>query len=105
VQLTPQIALAFAMAAQELVTNAVKYGALSNDQGEIGISWTTDRASPVLLRLRWQETGGSPVHPPTRRGFGTRLLERNLAMELDGKVEIEFRPTGIICTIECPLHK
>jgi two-component sensor histidine kinase len=43
------------------------------------------------------------VHPPTRRGFGTRLLERSLSHEVDGKVEIEFRPTGVVCTIEAPL--
>jgi two-component sensor histidine kinase len=104
VQLAPRMALSLAMAVQELATNAVKYGALSNGEGQIGISWTTDpETDPVRLQIRWQEIGGPPVHPPTRRGFGTRLLERSLSHEVDGKVEIEFRPTGVVCTIEVPL--
>jgi two-component sensor histidine kinase len=104
VQLAPRMALSLAMAVQELATNAVKYGALSNGEGQIGISWTTDpERDPALLQIRWAETGGPPVHPPTRRGFGTRLLERSLSHEVDGKVEIEFRPTGVVCTIEAPL--
>jgi two-component sensor histidine kinase len=98
------MALALAMALQELTTNAVKYGALSNEVGEISIRWTLDRAQePPQLHLRWQESGGPPVQEPKRRGFGTRLIERSLALDLDGSVRIEFSPGGVVCTVEAPL--
>jgi PAS domain S-box-containing protein len=104
VRLPPQMALALAMALQELTTNAVKYGALSNEVGEISIRWTLDRAQePPQLHLRWQESGGPPVQEPKRRGFGTRLIERSLALDLDGSVRIEFSPGGVVCTVEAPL--
>ncbi|KAB0264596.1 sensor histidine kinase [Microvirga brassicacearum] len=67
------MALALAMALQELATNAVKYGALSNEAGEILIQWTLDATQvPPHLHLRWEERGGPAVQAPTRRGFGTR---------------------------------
>ncbi len=106
VRLPPRMALALAMALQELATNAVKYGALSNTIGEIRISWTVDGTSDLArLRLQWREAAGPPVQAPTRRGFGTRLIERSLAQDLDGSVHIDFPPTGIICTVDAPLHR
>ena len=103
VRLPPRMALAMAMALQELATNAVKYGALSNDVGEILIQWMLDRATePPQLRLRWQESGGPAVKAPQRRGFGTRLIERSLALDLEGDVRIAFEPGGIICTVDAP---
>ena len=103
VRLSPRMALALAMALQELVTNAVKYGALSNDAGEIRIQWMLDRTKvPPCLHLRWEESGGPPVQPPKRRGFGTRLIERSLAMDLEGDVEIRFDPSGVVCTVDAP---
>jgi PAS domain S-box-containing protein len=104
VRLSPRIALALAMALQELTTNAVKYGALSNDAGEIRIQWMLDRTKALpCLHLRWEESGGPPVQPPKRRGFGTRLIERSLALDLGGDVRIEFAPTGVVCTVDAPL--
>ena len=104
VRLAPRMALALAMALQELATNAIKYGALSTAAGEVEIEWKTDRkANPPVLRLRWQEKGGPPVAPPQRRGFGSRLIERSLAQDLGGEVRIDFPPTGIVCTVEAPL--
>ncbi|MFC1456576.1 sensor histidine kinase [Microvirga arabica] len=104
VHLVPRMALALAMALQELATNAVKYGALSNATGEVRIEWTLMRESyEPRLRLMWVERGGPPVEPPTRQGFGTRLLERSLASELNGNVSIEFLPTGLVCTVDAPL--
>jgi PAS domain S-box-containing protein len=104
VRLSPRMALALAMALQELATNAVKYGALSNATGEIRITWTIENtADPARLRVRWQEAGGPPVQVPTRRGFGTRLIERSLAQDLDGEVRIDFAPEGIMCTVDAPL--
>jgi two-component sensor histidine kinase len=101
VRLTPRMALALSMALHELATNAVKYGALSNKTGSIVVSWTVQNGvAPPRLTLRWAEAGGPPVVPPRRRGFGSRLIERSLAHDLDGRVEIAFAPTGVICTVD-----
>jgi PAS domain S-box-containing protein len=104
VRLSPRMALALAMALQELSTNAVKYGALSNETGEIRVAWGLDATQiPPCLHLRWEESGGPPVQAPKRRGFGTRLIERSLAMDLEGDVRIEFAPGGVVCTVNAPL--
>ncbi|WP_245571757.1 sensor histidine kinase [Microvirga subterranea] len=105
VRLPPNVALALAMALQELATNAVKYGALSNGTGQVSISWTVDRARDIPhLVLTWEESGGPPVTPPARRGFGTRLVERSLAQgRMAGNARISFASTGVVCTIAAPL--
>ncbi|MCB5176960.1 PAS domain-containing sensor histidine kinase [Microvirga lenta] len=103
VRLPPRTALSLAMMLQELATNAVKYGALSSSAGEIRIAWEVDPAEPPQLQLRWEESGGPPVQAPTRRGFGTRLIERSLAQDLGGDVRIVFAPTGVVCTVAAPL--
>jgi two-component sensor histidine kinase len=94
------------MAFQELATNAVKYGALSDGSGEIHLNWLLDHTSEVpRLFLRWEERGGPEVVPPSRRGFGSRLIERSLAQDLGGEVKIVFAPTGVVCTVDAPLPK
>ncbi|MBA1156609.1 sensor histidine kinase [Microvirga mediterraneensis] len=104
-RLPPRIALAIAMAIQELGTNAVKYGALSNEKGRIGIEWVMMRtAGAPGLELVWTETDGPPVVEPSRRGFGTRLIERSLAQELHGDVTIAFAPKGVVCTVHALLN-
>jgi PAS domain S-box-containing protein len=103
-RLAPATALALAMALHELATNAVKYGALSNETGRVIVIWGLGGpADARRLRLRWAETGGPPVHPPERRGFGSRLVERGLARELGGEVRLEFHESGVICDIDAPL--
>lgn len=105
VRLPPNTTLALAMALQELATNAVKYGSLSSVTGEVVIAWHVDhtRERPHLM-LTWEERGGPPVAPPTRRGFGTRLIERSLAQgQLAGEARIDFAPGGVVCTIDAPL--
>jgi two-component sensor histidine kinase len=105
VRVRPSTALPLAMALQELATNAVKYGALSNETGTVSISWIVEPTdATLLLHLRWEEKGGPPVEPPQRRGFGTRLIERSLAQELDGEVRIEFLRAGVVCTVDAPLR-
>ncbi|OAS25836.1 sensor histidine kinase [Methylobacterium platani] len=99
-RLPPRIALSIAMALHELATNAVKYGALSVPAGQVLLSWSTAEGR---LTLRWQERGGPLVVPPTRTGFGSRLIERSLARELDGTVSLSFPPEGVVCTIVAPL--
>jgi two-component sensor histidine kinase len=91
------------MAFQELATNALKYGALSAAAGRVEIRWTLEEADIPRLRLIWEEIGGPPVRSPERRGFGTRLIERSLAQDLDGQVTIAFRPGGVICTVDASL--
>ncbi|WP_194164629.1 sensor histidine kinase [Microvirga thermotolerans] len=102
VRVSPQVALALAMAFQELATNAVKYGALSNETGEVRIAWSVAKGAggEERISLRWEETGGPPVRPPARRGFGSRLLERALASDLGGAMKLEFAVGGVVCTME-----
>ncbi len=103
VRLQPRMALALAMALQELATNASKYGALSSAAGRVGIRWSLEEAGGRRLRLAWEESGGPAVAVPGHRGFGTRLVERSLAQDLDGEVRIEFKATGVVCRIDAPL--
>jgi len=91
------------MVLQELATNAVKYGALSREAGNVEIRWTSTTSEERRLHLTWEERGGPPVTPPKRRGFGTRLIERSLAQDLNGRVVIAFEPTGLICTVDAAL--
>ncbi|WP_445504425.1 CHASE domain-containing protein [Microvirga sp. G4-2] len=103
-RLSPRMALAIALALQELATNAVKYGALSNATGLVRISWRiTGSAADRRLVLHWEEAGGPVVNPPVHRGFGSRLIERSFAMELGGRATMEFRPEGVRCTVDAPL--
>ncbi len=102
-RLAPRLALSIAMALHELGTNAVKYGALSKEGGRVTITWTVQRRPELSLSLRWSESGGPPVTSPTRRGFGSRLIERSLARELAGRVELLYEPDGVVCIIEAPV--
>jgi PAS domain S-box-containing protein len=97
IQVTPQAAVSFAMTFYELATNAAKYGALSTDQGHVELSWTVN--APDQLFLKWRERGGPPVEPPSRQGFGTRMIQRMLG----GKVDLTFAPEGLECLVRAPL--
>lgn len=101
VALQPQVALAVSMAFHELASNAVKYGALSTKDGVVDISWSIEDGH---LTIRWQESEGPEVVPPERRGFGSRLIERGLARELNGFVKLDFDPAGVVCLIGFPLE-
>jgi PAS domain S-box-containing protein len=97
-RLAPSLALALAMALQELVTNAVKYGALSQPTGRVSITWSLEPSrNGQRLHLRWSESGGPPVRKPKRRGFGSRLIERSLAQDPNGRVELTFPRSGVVC--------
>jgi len=103
--ITPKTAISLALAIHELATNAVKHGALSRPEGRVTIDWVVaeDAATGSRLRLRWAESGGPQVSHPVARGFGTRMIERGLAAELQGDVRIQFEPDGVVCTVEAPL--
>lgn len=103
VELSPRQALDIGMALHELFTNAMKYGALSNDTGEVRVEWTETTTPERLLHLNWRESGGPSVSPPKRRGFGSLLLERSLGRDLGGDVVVQFRPEGLVCEITARL--
>lgn len=108
IRLTAKAAVAFALGLHELVTNAVKYGSLSSEAGSIDICWSARaglEGSSHRLKLAWQEKGGPSVRVPERRGFGSRLLERSLAAELNGTVDLAFEATGLRCEIDVQIEE
>jgi len=102
IRVSPKAALSLGIAFHELATNAVKYGSLSNDTGSLLISATIEPAPDKRLILRWQEKDGPSVSPPSKKGFGSWVIERGLAHELEGTVNLEYRPEGVVCTINVP---
>ena len=98
--LTPKSALSLSLALHELATNAAKFGSLSRAEGQVSVSWRV--AENGSLVLTWREIGGPTVIPPTRRGFGSGLIERALAMETGGRATIDYAPTGVVCEIMLP---
>ena len=104
--LTPKVALALSMAIHELATNASKYGALSSPAGRVTVQWQTrDEQGQCRLHLCWRESGGPPVAPPTRRGFGTRLITEGLTFELDGEASLDYAEAGLRCVIDVALSE
>jgi len=104
IRLSPKSALALGIAFNELATNAVNHGALSNASGTIAISWTiSGHSDERRLQLCWREQGGPPVSRPARKGFGSRVIEQGLAHELDGEIDLAFRPEGIDCLMDFPV--
>lgn len=101
--LAPPRAVMMSMILHEIATNAAKYGALANDTGCISIAWHLTEPDHDGLHLTWVETGGPHVHAPTRRGFGSRLIERGARDQLGGSATVDFLPTGVVCTIESAL--
>jgi PAS domain S-box-containing protein len=108
VRLQPKAALSLAMLFHELATNAAKHGALSNGAtGKIDIAWQVEPTAQGddRMQLRWQESGGPPVTPPGRKGFGSRLIERGLAQDLDGEVHLDYEAAGVVCQIIMPVRR
>lgn len=105
VWLAPTAVTAMALALHELSTNAAKYGALSGAEGRVDIGWElrTVEDGEQMFHFRWVESGGPPVAAPRHRGFGSRLIERGIAMELEGEATIDYTPEGVVCVIEAPL--
>jgi PAS domain S-box-containing protein len=104
--LLPEPAQGLAMVLHELVTNAVKYGALSTAGGCVSVRWeVAGEMSAPQLTFVWQEAGGPTVIAPTRQGFGTRLIDTVVRHELGGRVELSLPPTGARCAIEVPLER
>lgn len=95
-RLSEDKALALSLALNELLTNAIKYGALSNDGGTVRIFW--EAAAPHRgegFRLSWRESGGPQVVTPLKAGFGSRLIQRHVAAAFGGTANITFDPEGV----------
>lgn len=101
VEVTPKQALALALTLHELATNAMKHGSLSGPAGQVMLGWSVDET----CRITWRESGGPAVSAPERHGFGSRVLGGALAAELDGSVDLDFRPEGVVCTIAFALKR
>jgi two-component system CheB/CheR fusion protein len=100
--LQPKEALALGMVVHELAINAIKYGALSNDHGRVDIAWHFEEDNPGMIEMRWKERDGPAVVPPSRKGFGTLLIDRQLAYELQARSRIDYASDGLAVTIRLP---
>lgn len=97
VDLPPATAVPMAMMLHELCTNALKYGALLNEDGSVGIVWTAQPDEQgTAISLIWSESGGPAVEPPAEEGFGTRLIS-NLCRQLGGSCRFDYSPSGLVC--------
>jgi two-component sensor histidine kinase len=105
IRVGPKAAVALVMALNELATNAAKYGALSRSGGRVNVAWLLrGDADAPRFELTWRESGGPPVKPPSREGFGTRLI-RGLSEDAAGAVSMDFARDGLIAVFELPLAK
>ncbi len=102
VLLQPQAFSTVALVIHELMTNAAKHGALSGQRGQVTIEWTVDPNGNVALD--WTEAGGPPVQPPTRRGFGSTIIERSIPHEIGGKATLDYAPAGLRAHFGLPSH-
>ena len=98
--LNPDLAQAIAVALHELATNAAKYGALSSAKGQVRVEWSCGRDRELVLR--WTETGGPPVNPPTHKGFGTHRIETMIRGHEGGDVRLNWRAEGLACEMTLP---
>jgi two-component sensor histidine kinase len=98
-RLNPSCAQAIGLALHELGTNAGKYGALSTDRGRVDVCWNF---SDNTFTMSWTEREGPPVSAPTRRGFGTTVVERMTERSLGGAVDLDFAPSGLTWCLTCP---
>ena len=98
--LAPSTAQNLSLALNELATNAIKYGAWSVPAGRVSLSGGSGPGGEIVLV--WQESGGPPVAPPSRRGFGSLLLSRALGYQTGGSVELDWRAQGLVCRITLP---
>jgi light-regulated signal transduction histidine kinase (bacteriophytochrome)/CheY-like chemotaxis protein len=92
VLLNPQAYSTMALVIHELVTNSTKYGSLSGE-GEVNLTWTRNAGGDLLIT--WQEVGGPPVEKPTRKGFGTTIIDRSVPYDLGGTATIDYDPAGV----------
>ena len=105
VDLSPRCALAMSLALHELTTNAIKYGSLSADGGQVEVVWTlTPGPDSPVFTLSWTESGGPPVTPPTWTGFGSGMIQRALSGYVGGATTLSYAPTGVVFTLTTTLE-
>lgn len=102
VAVTPRAAIAFGLIVHELATNAVKHGALSEQGGHVAMRAIGRNEADGAFVLEWRESGGPPVQPPTRKGFGHTVIARSLQYSTGGGAEFDFDPSGLVCRISIP---
>jgi two-component sensor histidine kinase len=100
VHLTSKVAVALGMAIHEIGTNATKYGAFQSPGGSVRISWSV---SDDILTLKWQERCDHPILPPSRQGFGSRLIHQTIVRELQGSIDMTYKEDGLHATLTVPL--
>ena len=105
VRLPAILAVLVGLAFHELVTNAAKYGALSDLAGVLEVNWAVEGDKERVLHIKWAEHNGPPVAPPTREGFGSRLLSKVLPTQANAAVKLDFVPAGLRASISLPLDK
>ena len=105
VRLPPATALSLGMIIHELATNAAKFGALSIPDGRILIDWGVQDQRDRKLKLNWREIDGPEVTLPDRRGFGSRLIERNIRHDLAGEIDLVYAKDGFIAELTVPLDR
>lgn len=103
VALEPAMALSLGMIFHELATNAAKYGALSQADGRVLVDWSVTDQRERVLHISWREAGGPPVIEPSRRGFGSRLIQRNVRHDLAGEIDLVYAPSGLTAELTVPL--
>lgn len=102
VALDPKAFATLALVVHEMMTNSAKYGALADSTGQVEVNWKLDQGSGLVID--WKESGGPPVQPPTRRGFGTTIIERSVPFDLKGDAEIRFDLLGVQARFVIPAN-
>lgn len=101
--LRSEAAPTIAMVVHELATNAAKYGSLSAPSGSVRVEWTMSAERPDAVAVVWTERNGPSVPASSARGFGLTFIERAVAYQLDGRVQLEFAASGFRCEIAIPV--
>lgn len=104
ITLSPESSVSMHMCFHELAVNAAKYGALGADGGRVEVTWKVDMSQAQrALELTWRERGGPAVSPPSRQGFGARLIQSGIARDLGGEGRLDFDTAGVCFTLKAPL--
>ena len=102
VALDPKAFSTLALVVHEMMTNSAKYGALADSTGQVAVQWSLDQGSRLIIE--WKESGGPPVRPPARRGFGTTIIERSIPFDLNGDAELRFDLLGVQARFVVPAN-
>ena len=102
VALDPKAFATLALVVHEMMTNSAKYGALADSTGQVEVVWQLDQGSSLVID--WKESGGPPVQPPSRRGFGTTIIERSIPFDLKGDAELRFDLLGVQARFVIPAN-